>query len=267
MIAACLAAISAMAQTQDLKVSYIYKHPEQTMRRAEADIENHYILVTNGTKSKFYSPKTEYIDSIESTPEGFESFNTFKRVCYEKKQQHLIPRVDGSFYVTKHFGKETIGTYDVASGTRFKWKEPLTPITWDITDSVKTILGYECFMSTTEFHGRRWTAWFAPEIPVHDGPWKLHGLPGLILEATCEGNQYHFTATGLQQERNLLYDIYSENNWEPISGNDFWKLRRDCLDNPSRNSAAGTATIVYRGVNYEKYLPKEIVDYIETDYQ
>ena len=78
------AAMQSYAQIADIQVSYSYRHPEQTMRRADADISNQYILLTDGGRSKFYSPKTEYIDSIESTPEGFENFNTFKRVCYEK---------------------------------------------------------------------------------------------------------------------------------------------------------------------------------------
>lgn len=266
-ISMCFMAISVVAQNDGVSVSYKYYHPEQTMRSAEADIVNQYILISDGHKSKFYSPKTEYIDSIESTPEGFESFNTFKRICYEKKRQDMIPRVDGSFYISKSKKDKNIRTYDVASGTRFKWDEPMTDIKWSVTDSIKSILGYECFQASTIYHGRQWTVWFAPDIPLQDGPWKLYGLPGLILEAVCEGGQYHFTADGIVHNQNPYYGIYSENNWEPIKGKDFWNLRRSCLDNPYHNINSGANTIVYQGVNYTKYLPAEIVDYIETDYK
>lgn len=266
-ISMCFMAISVVAQNDGVSVSYKYYHPEQTMRSAEADIVNQYILISDGHKSKFYSPKTEYIDSIESTPEGFESFNTFKRICYEKKRQDMIPRVDGSFYISKSKKDKNIRTYDVASGTRFKWDEPMTDIKWSVTDSIKSILGYECFQASTIYHGRQWTVWFAPDIPLQDGPWKLYDLPGLILEAVCEGGQYHFTADGIVHNQNPYYGIYSENNWEPIKGKDFWNLRRSCLDNPYHNVNSGANTIVYQGVNYTKYLPAEIVDYIETDYK
>ena len=88
----CLFGILAAAQNSAVEVSYRYSHPVQTMRSADADITNQYILISNGVESKFYSPKTEYIDSIESTPEGFERFNTFKRICYETDMNGIRQR-------------------------------------------------------------------------------------------------------------------------------------------------------------------------------
>jgi len=32
------------------------------------------------------------------------------------------------------------------------------------------------------------TAWFAPEIPIKDGPTSLAGLPGLIIKAEFDAN-------------------------------------------------------------------------------
>lgn len=70
---------------------------------------------------------------------------------------------------------------------------------WEITEESREVTGYECIKATADYRGRRWTAWFAPEIPVQDGPWKLCGLPGLILEAYDDNHDYHFVATGLRQ--------------------------------------------------------------------
>ena len=262
-----LISLFAMAQSKTgIEVSYRYSHPVQTMRSAEPDVINQYILITDGSQSKFYSPKTEYIDSIESTPEGFEKFNTFKRICYEKKQSDQIPRVDGSFYVTKSRKNNKMLTFDIASATKFRWEESLPHIEWITTDSTMNIIDYECFMATADFHGRKWTAWFAPEIPVSDGPWKLCGLPGIILQAECDGGQYRFVADGIQHKVDPEYRIYGQEKWEPIKSKEFWLLRRECLENPSRNRGSGSNIVVYNGINYTKYLPQEIVDYIETDY-
>lgn len=139
---------------QQIEVSYKYSHPVQTMRSAVADVTNDYILITDGYNSKFYSPRTEMIDSIESTPEGFEAFNTFKRECWESGRQKDIPRVDGSFYITKFSKKGQLHTYDVASATRFHIVESIPKINWEIEDSVRNILGYDCQMATTDFRGR-----------------------------------------------------------------------------------------------------------------
>ena len=54
-------------------------------------------------------------------------------------------------------------------------------------------------LATSDFRGRRWTAWFATDIPVSDGPWKLGGLPGLILEAYDQGDDYRYTAVRIME--------------------------------------------------------------------
>lgn len=62
-------------------------------------------------------------------------------------------------------------------------KEPAPNVSWKITTEKKNIGGYESIKATTDFAGRMWEAWYIPEIPISLGPWKLGGLPGLIIEA------------------------------------------------------------------------------------
>ena len=69
-------------------------------------------------------------------------------------------------------------------GQGYKITEPIPVQDWNIvTDSTRQILGYHCCMATTTFRGRKWTVYFTDEIPLPLGPWKLGGLPGLILSA------------------------------------------------------------------------------------
>ena len=70
---------------------------------------------------------------------------------------------------------------------------------WTFGDGEKEICGYHCQEAKTSYGGREWTVWFASDIPSNAGPWKLRGLPGLILEAQDAEGLHHFTATSLRK--------------------------------------------------------------------
>lgn len=82
-------------------------------------------------------------------------------------------------------------------------------IDWTITDEKKDIGGYTCYKATGQFGGRNYVAWFTEEIPFPVGPWKLHGLPGAILEAADSTNEVRFRYAGLDKvtDRMTLMDI------------------------------------------------------------
>lgn len=66
-----------------------------------------------------------------------------------------------------------------------------------IPDSTTEIIGYHCQLAKSNFKGRTWYAWYAEDIPMQEGPWKLCGLPGLILKAYDENHEYVFSAIGM----------------------------------------------------------------------
>ena len=87
---------------------------------------------------------------------------------------------------------ESVGTTD------YKCTENVETPDWQlIPDSTTTIIGYHCQLAKTNFKGRTWYAWFAEDIPLPEGPWKLIGLPGLTLKAYDENKEYSFTAIGM----------------------------------------------------------------------
>ncbi len=62
-------------------------------------------------------------------------------------------------------------------------EDKMYPISWKLSKNTRKIQNIECFSAQAEYRGRVWTAWYAPSIPILSGPWKLYGLPGMILEA------------------------------------------------------------------------------------
>lgn len=67
---------------------------------------------------------------------------------------------------------------------------PTPDIAWALTDDTLTVSGYHCQQATTTFRGVAWTVWYTEEIPSSAGPWRLRGLPGLIVEAKSEAHTF-----------------------------------------------------------------------------
>ena len=116
-------------------------------------------------------------------------------------------------------------------------------------------------LATSDFRGRRWTAWFATDIPVSDGPWKLGGLPGLILEAYDKGHQYTFTAVGLERvaEEPIVFTPSGEKNgYRTVDRRAFLKAEMFDLTHGGALGASGLKSTDYEPV---------YMDLIERDYR
>ena len=107
----------------------------------------------------------------------------------------------------------------------FKLTEKIPPQQWVITDDTLTVLGYLCQKAATAFRGRNYTAWFASEIPINDGPWKLYGLPGLILKANTDDNLFTFKAIGLENLHNPVKITMDKDEYIKCNRKEMEKIR------------------------------------------
>ncbi len=111
-----------------------------------------------------------------------------------------------SFKIYKTYPDMTVSYMDRISTKLFKYDDPVT-FNWKILPDKEKIGAYNTQKATTEFGGRKWTAWFSTELPFQDGPYKFHGLPGLIVKIEDDGKNYSWT---LQGNKNV-------ENWEEFS--------------------------------------------------
>lgn len=171
-------------------IEVLYKRTKVTDTLfVEKDFRIDFLTLRAGKEiSAFYSAKLKAYDSL--SVRNFEyAFAIMQDHEAFKAMSELEREVLFKNYPT---GKITNHTRHSLCNWVFEedWEKP----TWEITDSTSTVGDYECLLAVSDYRGRRWYAWFTPEIPISEGPWKLCGLPGLILEVRDEKNHYQYSA-------------------------------------------------------------------------
>ena len=215
-----------------MKCLYRYVYTFDTLKNELRD--DLLILQIGKEVSKCYSYYTFQCDSLRRTPDGAKVWSELFRRAIEKDGIYGdFPHVRMSTYVYKNYPTGQMTITDRISSQGYRYVDSLHAQTWTMGDSTRQVLGYTCQQATADFRGRRWTAWFATDIPVSDGPWKLGGLPGLILEAYDERQQHVFTAVGLERVKDepIIFNQQDGRNrrFEPTNRLDFLRMERRFL--------------------------------------
>lgn len=255
----------------DIKVGYTYH--ETFVRGSDGIVKRDipFVLLANKEQAKFYSPKTEYKDSLESTPQGRTVstqllHDAIKRYSETKDESAMNSVAYQTFlYIFRSMPDNQMTVYDKAGSLEYGvYTEPLGEIQWEISDSTKRVLDYECVMATAKYHGRDWTAWFTTDIPLPEGPWKLTGLPGLILEAIESTGQHSFVATGLEASNQEIVPIYPYQQYDKMSRIEMLRQLRNYRDHGRAIDAAATGLNL--GPDHIRTEEEAKIDFLETDY-
>lgn len=89
---------------------------------------------------------------------------------------------------------------------------------WKIQNDKQKIGEYNTQKATTEFGGRKWTAWFSTDIPFQDGPYKFSGLPGLIVKIEDADKNYSWVLQGNKKVKDYTEYSYIENLMQAKGG-------------------------------------------------
>lgn len=275
LIALLLGTVCLSAQKAQIKVGYDYHFFDPRGIEKCHD----YILLAGNENSKFYNHHSQWLDSMRCTKEGEQWYNqqglTMMGVLLNKSREEREAILNSSalghpvnLYVVR--SKDKFKIWDMVYHEYRKYSESVEEFRWNIcADSIKTILGYECIKADADYHGRHWNVWFAPEIPLNAGPWKLLGLPGLIMEAVDATGQHHFIATGIQAANEKIPPVYEPYPYEKTTRKEFLKLCRYRYDN-----FQGMSDLHYGGEG-PRHSPEKIAyesgkpgfDFLETDYR
>ena len=224
----CLIMLSAQAQevidTVRLRVQYssLYKHTQEQ----KETFEDSNLLDIGEHSSRFYSQRFEVFlhlrDSIERNAQDPMDRLQFMADMYGSKKGR-------EYEVYKNIPEKGVLTYTDAlhNDFFFSYQEKTPSVSWDLVEGDTLILGYPCFKAVANFRGRTWTAWYSIDLPFDNGPWKLGGLPGLILAASESRNEFSFVATGIEQPSETKKITYRAKRYERLTPIKFQRLLQD----------------------------------------
>lgn len=213
------------AQTADRAIgqaSYRLTHVRDTTQRNNPYTEDLVLLIGKNASSfssidaaKYKQQRDSEIDNqvkialdparIDLTISGSRPVNTSEYYQYQSENKLFTKQILINPYLTE---------------------ASLPVIKWNLLSDTTTILGLHCQKASTQFLGRDYIAWFTPDIPFHAGPWKLHGLPGLIIQVSDLKNEVKFEFLGFEDLRKQNINILLPDDAIRISLSDLNRLQK-----------------------------------------
>jgi GLPGLI family protein len=126
-------------------------------------------------------------------------------------------------------------------------------IKWEVSHEKKQIAGIECIKALGSMGGREYTVWYAPSIPISDGPHKLNGLAGLILEARSTDGKVNYFFKSLTYLNELPDDTKNNLPYDIITIEEFIKIRNRHNENVAI-SFRSTPGVTYTFLKPDDYL-------------
>lgn len=153
------------------------------------------LLNINKNKSEYFSAEKFASDSIldEQAKKGILGMPPNKDMITDR--------------IVKNLSDKTLQHITVLFSTRYTVSQTVAH-NWTILPEVSTLLNHKVQKATTNFGGRKWTAWFTSEIPISDGPYKFFGLPGLIMKIEDSQQNHVITLVGVKKLFNIF--VYPE---------------------------------------------------------
>ncbi len=193
--------------------------------------EDYTVLEVGSKYSKYYSDNARRRDSVMQSVMARGSSNVnFGAEFF--KANNIKPGGDASVII-KNLAENKLTYYAKIGRSEYEYEDPLNEMQWKIEPDTMTILSYLCQKATMNFRGRQFEAWFTSDIPIINGPWKFHGLPGLILKVTDSKKEYRFECNEISQQSAPI--TYEKNNYIKVSRKEYQKLQKKHSEDPIGN--------------------------------
>lgn len=221
---------------------------------------------------------------LQIGPDGLSKFSSYKNLTVDSilmrsSQEQIVDAAvegklsNGEFMtIYKNYPSGKLTHTEKICQDWFRYEEDMPSFDWELTDSVTNVLGYECHGARCRFRGREWTAFYTEDIPLSEGPWKLHGLPGLIMKASDDKDHYAFECMGIKSKADRTITIYKV-PFNNVKRSEYYDTRHRYEVNPYayfEATTGGSVTVTDEAGNpvLDSYDPIELpFEYLELDWK
>lgn len=242
--------LAAFAQTDQavVTVKYTLKHVIDTTQ-PDNPVTQKYMLYLGNTMTRYADDRTPAGNTGTITNLG--TLSTTRIVTGSAQGGLRVMGVSGNWQLAnsyyKTLGSNTMAYLTLAGDKLFAVEEPIPAINWNISTDTKNIMGMQCQKASGRFKGRDYEAWFAAELPYSNGPWKLGGLPGLIVEAYDTKKEVVFTMTEFKPVKDTAIAITIPSSVIKTTPKEYKQYRDALMRDMQAGRGAVSDSSVFRG--------------------
>lgn len=218
--------IGILVNAQNKRFIYEYKFiPDSTnISEIKTEMMN---LDTSPSGSKFYSYTVYHADSISRIDLEKQLAATGTINIKADSRKGLV-----RYSVSKKYPKYETSLHNRLLMDKYRILDE-RPISWKISSDKQKIGEWNAQKAEADFGGRHWIAWFTTEIPIQDGPYKFHGLPGLIVKLEDHTKSHVFNLQAIKNIDSIPVDIFDSKEIA-ISLKQYDKLVKDYENDPTK---------------------------------
>lgn len=238
--------------TTQLIVKYKAVYPYTDVTKGKEQAEDIMILELGQNINKFYSENMNLMERRKS----------FKEKVKVRTRQNYLPYM---IYENRVGGvREVVNRIPFSSDNEaYSYKENISTINWIIGNQVDTLYGYTCHHAYATINGRIWNVLFTTDIPQPYGPWKLSGLPGLIVKAEDADSIFSFEITEILQ----IEEPITKPKWHYvlISKKKWMKFEKAIHESPYDYFTQGGTYQIFIGRTNEVMTPEWTIPYFPIE--
>ena len=237
------------------KVRYSFSHIDDTTHRYQPRTENMILLIGKNASKYVSFDAIEQQANMDKMIREQMANNQGNNLSFNMGKIKNVNRNEDFYFANENKFIELrrlINYYLI--------EEPTYTIDWKIKNDTASFEGISCQKATARFRGRNWIAWFATELPFQSGPWKLHGLPGLIIDAYDDKGEVKFSFAGLETVEDDVAKVEVENLPPGLEG--FGKMSAN--QNEIKLPANAIKTTVKEFENLREAMKKDPSGFLST---